>query len=162
MIQNLAIGRGRTLLTDLIERAQDQPARELAALHLELGDWCQWNGQTRRASQEYARVVELLREADEQELLSQWLDQPMELPDERDLWRPVPPDAQGPERITASYHVSAQGQARSIEVSTDDESDSGAAIRLKRMLRDTHFRPRFSQGKAEKSSVVTRHYRLLR
>ena len=160
-MQGTALTRGRALLQDLIDRAQTGPVVELAALHLELGDWYQWNTQYRRANQEYAQVVELLQGAGESQLLSRWLDQPVELPHDRSLWQPPSEAAAEQPAITAKYKVSARGEASSIQISAPDEARSGAVGRLKRLLRDTHFRPRFSQGKAERSGTVTRRYQLL-
>jgi len=106
-------------------------------------------------------VVDLLRSAGNEQLLDQWLGQPMELPDERTLWH-TPQTKSDQERVViASYRVSPQGDARGIEVQADGEEDSSSARRIKKMLLNTHFRPRFSQGKAEYSGQVTRRYLLV-
>lgn len=64
-----------------------QMSQDSAELYLELGDWSQWNGSLRRANEAYTVVEALLLAEDEGDLLAKWLAQPMELPDERALWR---------------------------------------------------------------------------
>lgn len=161
-IQRTGVNRGSDLLRDLIARSAQMPAVDRAALHLELGDWYQWNDKLRRASQEYAQVVSLLRDAGETELLNRWLGQPRELPDEADLWlHPRYRDVRPLVEVVARYDVSARGAVSNIKVSVPGEDGSGQASRIRRMLYDTHFRPRFSQGQAEAVAQVSRRYRLL-
>ncbi len=159
-IQQTALHDGKKLLRSSIVHAQSAPEAELAALHLELGDWHQWNGEFERATKQYTRVVELLRASGEEALLMRWLDQPVELPDD--------PQLNGGDHslssgvvIDAKYDVSSRGDVQWIEVSTADEKNEWQASRLKRMLRDTHFRPRFSQGEAELAKHISRQYMLV-
>ncbi|MEH6637467.1 MAG: tetratricopeptide repeat protein [Halioglobus sp.] len=160
-LQHGAFIKGKHLLRDLVDRAHNSPPREMAAVRLELGDWYQWNGEYRGAGREYAEVVSILRNANEEQLLEQWLAQPMELPDEQSLWQQNRASAGQEQVVVARYKVSARGEISNINVSTSGEDDSGSARRIKSMLLDTHFRPRFSQGKAERSGEVIRRYRLL-
>ncbi len=161
-IQLTAYSAGKKLLEKCIERTQSSPSAELAALHLELGDWHQWNDQLRHAGKHYVRVVALLRDAGEEQLLSRWLDQPVELPDELDLW-PVNGDRDAASQavVVARYDVTSRGAVQRIQVSVQDEKDLSQAWRIKRMLRDAHFRPRFSQGLAEAVEQVSRRYMLV-
>lgn len=161
-IQKSAVTRGQDLLRDLIERTPDFNATDRAAMHLELGDWYQWHGKFTRAGKEYATVVQILRDAGNDELLAKWLDQPMELPDEAELWqRPSNQENSTGLVVVAQYKVSARGEAKSIRVSVPGVESSSHARKISTMLRETHFRPRFSQGIAERSEPVTRTYRLL-
>jgi len=161
-IQKSGISRGQELLKEAIVRGQAFEATDRAALHLELGDWYQYHSKFSKAGREYAQVVKILSEAGQDDLLSQWLEQPMELPDERELWQ-LPPeqDQHGGLVVVAQYKVSARGEARSLKVSVPGADSSGQARRIKAMLRETHFRPRFVRGVAESSEPVTRTYRLL-
>ena len=161
-IQKMAYHKGKKLLAGSIEHAQSSPPVDLASLHLELGDWLQWNGGLIRAREHYARVEEILRDAGEEQLLLRWLGQPVELPDEHDLWPDYHDNAEpGPAVVEARYEVTASGDARKIKVSVIDDEESWQAWRIKRMLRDTHFRPRFSEGKPQAVEHVSRRYRLL-
>ena len=158
--QQTALKNGKKLLQSCIDYAQSEPAAERAALHLELGDWHQWNGELGRATKQYTQVVELLHSSGEEALLMKWLDQPVELPDE--------PELNGGDHklssgvvIHAKYDVSARGDVQRVEVSTSEEENEWQGWRLKRMLRDTHFRPRFSHGEAELAEHISRQYMLV-
>lgn len=158
--QQTALKNGKKLLQSCIDYAQSEPEAERAALHLELGDWHQWNGELGRATKQYTQVVKLLHTSGEEALLMKWLDQPVELPDE--------PELNGGDHslssgvvIHAKYDVSPRGDVQRVEVSTSDEENEWQAWRLKRMLRDTHFRPRFSHGEAELAEHISRQYMLV-
>ncbi len=161
-LQKSGISRGQELLKEAIVRGQSFAATDRAALHLELGDWYQYHSKYNKAGREYREVVKILGEAGRDDLLSQWLEQPMELPDERELWL-VPPEEDRPGGlvVVAQYKVSARGEARSLKVSVPGADSPGPARKIREMLRETHFRPRFIRGVAESSEPVTRTYRLL-
>ncbi len=161
-IQKTALGKGKKLLQACIETARASPVTVLAALHLELGDWHQWNEQLKNAGEQYSLVVKLLRTAGEDHLLMQWLDEPRELPSKSDLWA-VQQHALTSDRVVveALYDVTSRGDVRHIEVSVADEEKAWQAWRIKRMLRDTHFRPRYSQGVAEGVEKLSRRYMLV-
>jgi tetratricopeptide (TPR) repeat protein len=161
-IQKMAYHKGKKLLAGCIEYARSSSPVDLASLHLEMGDWLQWNGGLIKAREYYARVEQGLRAAGEEQLLLRWLGQPMELPDEQDLWPDYYDNSEpGPAVVEARYDVTASGDARKIKVSVTEEEESWQAWRIKRMLRDTHFRPRFSDGKPQAVEQVSRRYRLL-
>jgi hypothetical protein len=160
--QQLAFSEGIRLLRECIELARDADAHTRARLELELGDWYQWNDELRRARTHYLAVVALLREAGEEALLTQWLDQPMELPDEENHWVVEQMQAVDPGAVVeASYSVTAQGIARGIEVSVGDDAYDEQAWRIKRMLREAHFRPRYDSEGPQPAEGVTRRYRLV-
>jgi len=163
-VQKTALRKGQKLLEQCIDIAQLSPAASLAALHLELGDWHQWNDELRLATRQYERVVEVLRAAGEEKLLLKWLDQPVELPDESNLWA-ANPYTNVPSQVVveARYNVTSRGDVRKIKVSVAEEQEEKEwqAWRIKRMLSDTHFRPRFSQGQAEMVEQISRRYLLV-
>lgn len=162
VMQKFAYSRGKKLLEACIEQGQSLPPAKLALLHLELGDWSQWNGSLMRAGEQYSRVVELLSGAGEEQLLQQWLGEPAELPDERDLWQPTEEaDSLAHVIVTAQYQVSSRGDANRVKVSVADEEESWRAARIKRMIQDTHFRPRFSQGSPQAMENISRRYTLI-
>ena len=153
---------GRKLIQSLIDRRQESPATKRATLYLELGDWNQWNGSLRRANEAYATVETLLLGEGENELLATWLAEPVELPDERALWR----SATGLSReqhpvMTARYDVSEKGNVRNVSVSHSGDSADWPANRLKRLLRETHFRPRFAGGQPLPATNLERNYQVL-
>jgi len=153
---------GRNLIQSLIDRTQETSATNRAELYLELGDWNQWNGSLRRANEAYTMVETLLLAESEDELLATWLAEPMELPDERALWR----SATGLSReqhpvMTARYDVSEKGDVRNVSISLSGEGAGWAANRLKRLLRETHFRPRFAGGQPLPMTNLERDYQVL-
>ena len=153
---------GRKLLQDLIAQSLQLGPIERASLHLELGDWYQWNELLRRAEEEYALVEQILLEAGELETLDQWLGAPVELP-ANDAFRqpnPRPSDAK-PVVATVRYDISAKGYLSNVEVSTKKPEDASVGLRIKRMLKGTHFRPRFVSGHAEPTEKLTRQYQLI-
>ena len=162
-IQQTSAGRGRTLLQELIARfASNGEAADIASIHLELGDWHQWNGKYNSANQEYSRVFQILEDAGDTQLLQQWLGSPTELPANGTIWRPNRL-AKGGRRVvlSAEYDVSARGRARKIQVSAANSQDEVFTGRLRRKLAATRFRPRFATGEAEAVERVSRKYELV-
>lgn len=162
VIQQSGEKLGRRLLEDLIKRADAASPSQRAAYYLELGDWGQWNGSLRRANEAYAIVESTLLAEGKGELLSQWLSEPMELPDERRLWR----SAHGLSRdehpvMTARYDVTEKGDVRNVQVTQDGEPEPPRAGRLKRLLHDTHFRPKFAGGRPVPAQGLERSYQLV-
>jgi hypothetical protein len=162
-IQRTSAARGRSLLQELIDRiGTGGEAVDLASIHLELGDWHQWNGKTHSAQQEYSRVIQILEDAGDTRLLEQWLGSPVELPDNGAFWQPHRM-AQDARRVVllAEYDVSAQGQARKIQVRAANPEDEAFTSRLRRKLSTTRFRPRFATGESEAVERVSRQYELI-
>ncbi|GHD31407.1 energy transducer TonB [Halioglobus pacificus] len=152
---------GENLLNQLIEAASEQPYAERAALYRELGDWCQWNSRYKSADTAYRESVRLLREGGEEQLLQRWLHEPVALPDEEEIWfgAPVIDSEAGPSVLTVRFDLSQRGDVRNAEVV--QASVEGRDVRMLRMLRETHFRPRWSNGIPEGVLGVERQYHLL-
>ncbi|MEP1472972.1 MAG: hypothetical protein ABJK20_12170 [Halieaceae bacterium] len=161
VIQQSGVKIGRRLLQDLIDRNEKAPAIERAGLYLELGDWNQWNGSLRQANEAYT-VVESLLQTEDGALLDDWLSEPMELPDERALWRSSAGLSTEQHPVfTVRYDVDEKGNVRNVEILSPEEGQGWPTQRLKRMLRDTHFRPRFSGGQPLSMTGVQRQYQVL-
>ncbi len=160
-IQSTADGKGRRLLEDCLERLEGAPPRQLARIHLELGDWLHWNGHLLRAKRQYARVVELMAAAGEHAQLAAWFDEPVELPNMEALWPLSRGAGDATVLVEASYEVDRKGESRSVVVTAADESGRWQAKRIRAMLRDTHFRPRIGPEGPISGPPVTRHYRLI-
>lgn len=161
-IQKVALAKGRQILERCLSLTADGPAATRAGLHLELGDWYQWNDDLTRAQAHYMEVMAILRDAGEETLLEQWLGQPVELPDERDMWGIFDRFVVDREAVVeASYAVTSRGAARAISVNVRNETYDVHAVRVKRMLRDTHFRPRYDREGPTAAERVTRYYRLI-
>ncbi len=155
--------KGRSLLQELIARtASSGEAADLASIHLELGDWHQWNGNHRSAQEEYSRVIQILVDAGDSQLLDQWLGSPAELPANGVFWQPGSLVNAGRRVVLlAEYDVSARGIARNIQVSAARPEDQVFSSRLRRKLSATRFRPRFATGEAEAVKRVSREYELI-
>ena len=89
-----------------------------------------------------------------------WLSEPAELPDEPDIWHGgTPPLTPETSILTLRFDLSQRGDASNFEVL--EETIAGRQVYLKRMLRETHFRPRWSNGSPEGVKGIVRQYRLL-
>jgi tetratricopeptide (TPR) repeat protein len=162
-IRQKSAAKGRSLLQELIARiASSGEAADLASIHLELGDWQQWNGNSHSARQEYSRVIDILEDASDSQLLEQWLGSPAELPVNAAFWQPARRVKDGGRVVlSAEYDVSARGKARNIQVLAARPEDEVFASRLRRKLSATRFRPRFATGEAEAVERVSRKYELI-
>jgi hypothetical protein len=161
-IQRSALGRGQEILDDLIARCPPDDPEALARLNLELADWNQWNGRARDALEGYARVGELLEQAQRQDLLQLWLAQPVELPDNGAFWQPQPVAQAAQDHVLeASYDVSSGGRASNVKVKAVNAADDPLVSKLVRLIRQIRFRPRFVDGQAVPDQLV-RDYQLVR
>lgn len=162
-IRRSSAATGRSLLEALVNRAEGATgATAQAAAYLELGDWHHWNGRSRSARGAYVRVIELLDNTGDSQLLEQWLGSPVELPANGAFWQPdSPANAVRRVALSALYDVSATGKARNIRVEAASVEDEAFASRLRRKLSKTLFRPRFVAGDAEAVADVSRNYELL-
>ncbi len=160
-LQRIGKSIGRDLLLDLMQRAGENDPVSSAELHLELGDWYQWNGDFRNARQEYLAVTEILLTEGNATLLHSWLGEPQELPPARHQDSPpVPGPAAGADRVRAHFMVTSRGEVRRVSTEALSEQYGDRARRIANMLRDTHFRPQFRDGEPEPSELLTRDYRL--
>jgi len=162
-VQNLrrgALARGAELLRAQIDGAGDAAPVRLAALHLALGDWYQWNGRPENAAEPYAEVVRLLRASGQADTLRDWLAEPVELPDNGVfLQEPLGGRGDGPGApVRLRFDVSAQGRARAVEAVAVPEGEEARANRLQRDLRSVRFRPRWISGEPESVTGLSREY----
>ncbi len=161
-IQRGALGRGETLLQDLLAREAGGTPEQRSRLQLELGDWYQWNGSDDRAAGQYGALARQLRAAGREEELLQWLAQPVELPDNGAFWQPATGgEDRRPVVVSASFDVSPRGRVSNIETHAASEHDAERASGLRRKLARTRFRPRFVTGEPEPVLGVVREYELL-
>jgi tetratricopeptide (TPR) repeat protein len=161
-IQQSGVDRGEELLENLLTLTGPEDIEAYGSLRLELGDWFQWNGDYHRAATEYAGLERALREGGRADLLEQWLGAPAELPVNR-RFQAYHGDGNrlGPGGVTARFRVSGRGLVDDIEVLAEPVDDPGGAGRVKRMLVETHFRPRFVDGSGQAVAVVERRYRFI-
>ena len=147
---------------DQIDRSEALEPQQRASMWVELGDWYQWNSELKRANESYRSAIALLRESGHDELIERWLGEPAELPDENAVWLQRR-DKPMPDRyvITVRYDVSARGDVSNTEVLHVAQEASGESMRIRRMLRDTHFRPRLASGEPEATTGVERRYKLI-
>ncbi|TXS94098.1 hypothetical protein FV139_10860 [Parahaliea maris] len=154
--QRRSVGYGARILEDYIERWPTLPPLWLAAIRLEQGDWYQWNDQRRNARKAYESVERAILAAPEAER-PDWLEEPAELPANGAMGEVIPPE-QGDAAVTLSFSVSASGQARKVTLVSGPE-DTG--FRIRRLLRETHFRPAIHMGEAVDSGELERSYWLV-
>ncbi len=160
-LRSTAVSRGRTLISSLLDEQPGIAVRERARLHLELGDWYQWNDIRHSAFDHYRSAFELLAGDADEEQLGEWFGRPVELPDNGAFWQPPHPrDSEDSGLVLASFRVNARGRARDVESHEAGGEDAAYASRLRRALRNTRFRPRFEDGEAVDSRVVKRQYRV--
>lgn len=161
-LQRNALARGRTLLDQLIQRTPPAQVEELAAAWLELGDWNQWNDRPQQALAAYGEVASLLQGAGLDDLLQQWLGEPVELPANGAFWQPRPGQgATAPVVMQASYDVSAAGRASNVEVSAVVSDNAGKAGKVRRGLAQTRFRPSLVNGEPQARTGLSRQYEVL-
>ena len=161
-IQRAGVNLGSRLIMDQIDRSEALEPQQRAGMWVELGDWYQWNSELKRANESYRGAIALLRESGHDELIERWLGEPVELPDENAVWlqrRDKP--LRDRSVVAVRYDVSARGDVSNTEVLQVAEEASGESMRIRRMLRDTHFRPRLASGEPEATTGVERRYKLI-
>ncbi len=150
--QRIALSRGVDLIKEYPQQWPGGDALTLARLQLELADWYQWNSKWRTAREIYAQLWHWMGTRGLEDEREGWLGQPVELPAGR-LFGVRQPAASGP--ATLQFDVSASGQVRQISLAGGAE-DPGYKIR--RLLRDCHFRPAFADGEAIATTGLVRSY----
>lgn len=157
-VQRSAVARGSELLSGFLDSAALRDEQLQAQALLALADWHQWNGDRRRAGEDYRQVVSHLRATGQDALLQEWFASPVELPDNGAFSRD--PGAGGV-AVSARFVVTAAGRPRDVDTTAVDESQKGFAMRLYRSLLATRFRPRFEEGAAVATAQLERNYRYL-
>lgn len=161
-MQKLALGKGTKILDTLLGAVGDSDPLLRAELLLKRANWLQWNGKWRRARTDYRALMGALPQSEAAQALRRRLSSPVVLPEDPALWTYLQ-EPEVPVRVVAraSYKVTARGEARRVEVEADDEALQEIAGQLRRMLRDSHFRPALdAQGPIE-GFVTGRRYRVI-
>jgi hypothetical protein len=153
--QQRVIADGASLLREFLARWPALPLQQKAPVVLELADWYQWNGKWRSARELYQSLAQQLAEAGERATLERWFAEPVELP-ANGVFGSAPGAAAS--AVTLRLDVSASGDVQRLET-VAEQGDAGS--RLRRLVREAHFRPAFSDGKAVTASGLERRYRLL-
>ena len=148
----------RELLAGLVRRAPTGQPEALAAAWLALADWNQWNDRRTEALAGYQTVARVLRESGREQLLREWLGQPVELPANGAFRQSRQAGIVAPVVVQARFDVTARGRARNIEVTALDSEYQGKAGRVRRELKQVRFRPRFVDGEPEAQSQLMREY----
>lgn len=159
LLQRSAGNTVTTLLTDYQAMLAESDYRHRAQAELALGDWYQWQESWGRATSHYQTAIRQLQLAGDKQRLQRWFGQPTELPANGAFRNTVVRDEVDVVQLEATFEVSDQGRCKSVTVSEDGDS-GGNARRLRRLLLDTRFRPRFEDGEAVSSGLLTRTYRL--
>jgi len=158
-LQRGAVGTGARLLKELIAGGVATAPQARARWYIELGDWYQFNDDTSAATEHYRQAETLLRELSEDARLREWLGRPVELPDNGAFWQPpAMPAGERQVIVRARFDVSARGTVRNVSAQPVVSGDQSAASQLRRSLKKTRFRPRFSGGEAEAVPAITRDY----
>lgn len=160
-IDRSILSRGRRLLEELLVTLPGIDHHGRALVYRELGDWYQWNGNSRRAQEQYQAAMENLVSAGLEHLVEEWFGEPVELPDNGVFWR-GPDDAGEWVSVNVVLSVSDQGRPRLESVAVADPTDEPAARRLQRWLSDTRFRPVFRGGEPLATDAFERLYRVYR
>lgn len=163
LLQNVGVSEGRKLLTGYLEAWPDLEAGRRMVIQMELADWLQWNLKFQSAQEVYRDIIAELVQTGQMDQYREWFAKPVELP-ALDVFEPIPDPSpeRPPVEVVASYRVSARGNVSDIGVTAVDAEHQGRAHRLVRLLRDGHFRPRFSPEGEREAAAVERSYRLYR
>ncbi len=149
--------RLRVDLEEASERFASEPLLQARVL-LAQGDWMLWNGRSTRADGHYQQIFDSLAPRLPEEWLQATFDEARELPAGVALWSPRQSDGEVVQ-LRASFEVDARGRVRRVRARASDDQ-SGPAARLRRLLGDTVFRPRYVNGEAVASVVTGRKYLL--
>ncbi|TXS95454.1 tetratricopeptide repeat protein [Parahaliea maris] len=154
------LARGRKLLQDAIT-SMPVDAPERRAARLALADWYQWHGQTRRATEIYSALVRELVAANDTATLAAWFAEPLELPDNGAFWQPLAPGEVASAPISLGFKVDERGRVRELASLAVPEAAEEVETRLRRVLADTRFRPRFDRAGVPRASQLERSYEWL-
>ena len=113
-----------------------------------LGDWSWWFGKEREAEVHYARAMELLEDSlDAEGLHDELFGLPTPLPSFDGIAGLPEPEWNDSGDLVVSFTISASGRVTDLERLREPDVEQERGVnRLVRALRDTRFRPRFSDG----------------
>jgi hypothetical protein len=160
-LQNTGAVLGNKLINEYLQRWPQISLVHKAEIQRELGDWNQWNQRQSSADKAYREAIANLLLAGEEQRLHRWFSEPVELPDTTVLNPRMPRDeSRQPIRVNARFWVSKRGFVSDLKVDQVDPADSHRVGYLKRMLRDSHFRPRYLPDGSREVLSVERQYLL--
>ncbi|EED32680.1 hypothetical protein NOR53_1845 [gamma proteobacterium NOR5-3] len=158
-LQRTLRGAGRSLIEELLTVIPPQAPEVRAEALLALADWLQWHGSTREASALYESLWAELHSQGLQQLALNWFSRPVPLPDNGVFFPSGPKGGDGPMAVLLT--VRDNGRA-SADVTTLAERWQGSAIRLKRYIAATRFRPVVENGRVTAVENVPASYLLFR
>lgn len=141
-LQRTARGQGRMLVEAALQRVPDAEVAARAGLRRDLGDWLLWHGSTRSANEVYATVWEELEAAGRDDLLDEWFARPKPLP-RGEFFAPL--DRLRDRALRVRIDVSASGRVQVSSAGVPEEREREFSI-LRRLLRDSRFRPALRTG----------------
>lgn len=112
-----------------------------------LADWQFWHGKRASALETYAKLYEELAAQENAEVVVQAIfDQPQPLPNIAGVRALPRPDAEGPDSLLLEFSVNERGRVTDLERLDEHPHLDDKADDVARRIRQTLFRPRFSDG----------------
>ncbi len=112
-----------------------------------LADWQFWHGKRAGALETYAKLYAELAAQENAEVLVQAIfDQPQPLPNIAGVRALPEPDAEGPDSLLIEFSVNERGRVTDLERLDEHPQFDDKADDIARRIRQTLFRPRFSDG----------------
>lgn len=143
-----------------VQVAQPTPQRATSAKTLlMLADWQWWHGKRNEALESYASLYgELAEEGDAQELIDELFAEPQALPALAGV-RAFPETlAEREDLLLLEFTVTERGRVADVQRMDGNEGITQKADEVVRRLRQTLFRPRFSDGMPVETTAVRRAY----
>lgn len=112
-----------------------------------LADWQFWHGKRAGALEDYAKLYEELAARDDAEVVVKAIfDEPRPLPNIAGVRALPEPDAEGPDSLLLEFSVNERGRVTELERLDEHPQFDDTAADIARRIRQTLFRPRFSDG----------------
>jgi len=112
-----------------------------------LADWKFWHGKRAGALETYAKLYEeLAAQEDAEVVLKAVFDEPQPLPNIAGVRALPAPDAEGPDSLLLEFSVNERGRVTDLERLDEHPQFDEKAEEIARRIRQTLFRPRFSDG----------------
>lgn len=112
-----------------------------------LADWKFWHGKRASALETYAKLYEELAARENAEVIVESIfNQPQPLPNIAGARALPEPDAEGPDSLLLEFSVTERGRVTDLERVDENPQLDDKAEDVARRIRQTLFRPRFSDG----------------